>query len=131
MKLIIAFIIRCMKHLPAKTFRDLFVWQRAHQLTLSIYERTKNFPREELYGLTSQIRRSAMSVAANICEGFKKLSPADKLRILNISQGSLSETKYYLILSRDLKLSETTDLMVMADEVSRLLESYMQAIRKK
>ena len=119
-----------MKHIPAKSFRDLIVWQKAHQLVLSIYRMTKQFPKEEIYGLTSQIRRSSVSVTANIAEAFKKKSALDKLRILNISQGSLSETEYFLVLSQDLNYGETNSLVNLADEVSRLLENYMKAIKK-
>lgn len=115
---------------PAKSFRDLIVWQKAHELVLGIYSLTKNFPKEEIYGLTSQMRRSSTSVAANIAESFKKKSPLDKIRILNIAQGSLSETEYFLILVKDLNYGEVHELMVLADEVGRLLESYMKAIKK-
>src|SRR5687768_1576379 len=94
------------KRIPAKSFKDLIVWQKAHSLVLEIYKQTKAFPKEEMYCLTSQIRRSSISVAANIAEAFKKKSSADKLRILNISQGSLSETEYYLILSKDLEYGD-------------------------
>ena len=83
---------------PAQSFRDLVVWQRAHQLVLGIYKMTNSFPKEELYGTTSQVKRSSVSVAANIAEGFKKKGKKDKLRFFNIAQGSLSETEYYLIL---------------------------------
>jgi four helix bundle protein len=118
------------KRSPSKSFRDLVVWQKAHALVLDIYKITKDFPKEEMYCLTSQIRRSSISVAANIAEAFKKKSPADKLRILNISQGSLSETEYFLILAQDLGYGEMSNLMNSADEVGRILESYMKAIRK-
>jgi len=114
----------------AKSFRDLVVWQKAHQLVLAIYSTTIRFPKEEKFGLTSQIRRSTISVAANIAEAFKKKSSLDKLRILNISQGSLSETEYYLILSQDLEYGKMNELMDKADEVGRILEAYMNAIRK-
>jgi len=115
---------------PAKSFRDLVVWQKAHELVLGIYKITTEFPREEIYGLTAQIRRSSTSVAANIAEGFKKKSNIDKVRILNIAQGSLSETEYFLILTKDLKYSNVDHLMSLADEVGRLLEAYIKAIRK-
>src|SRR5690349_5056346 len=114
----------------AKSFRDLVVWKKAHQLVLAVYSITKRFPNEEKFGLTSQIRRSSISVAANIAEAFKKKSSLDKLRILNISQGSLSETEYYLILSEDLEYGKMNELMDKADEVGRILEAYMNAIRK-
>src|SRR5258708_40111868 len=109
----------------AKSFKDLIVWQKAHRLVLDVYKRTKLFPKEEMYGLTSQIRRSSVSVAANIAEGFRKRGPADKVRFLNISQGSLSETEYYLTLAKDLEYTDTNELLYQADEVGRILESYM------
>ena len=114
----------------AKSFKDLIVWQRAHELVLNVYAVTRTFPKEELYALTSQIRRSAVSVAANIAESFKKQSALDKVRILNIAQGSLSETEYYLVLVSDLQYANVTDLMAKSVEVSRLLESYKNAIKK-
>ena len=86
----------------AKSFEDLIVWQKAHQLVLSIYKSTKGFPKTEMYGLVDQIQRSAVSVAANIAEGFRKRSKAEKRHYLNIAHGSLEETRYYLILSKDL-----------------------------
>ena len=114
----------------SKSFKDLIVWQKAHQLVLNVYKATKHFPKEETYGLTSQIRRSSVSVAANIAEGFKKKGIADKLRYMNIAQGSLSETDYHLILANDLEYFNTSGLLNNADEVGRLLESYMQGIKR-
>ena len=84
---------------PAKSFQDLLVWQKSHQFVLGVYGLTKNFPRSETYGLTSQFRRAAVSIPANIAEGFRKRGKADKVRFLNIAQGSLEECRYYLILS--------------------------------
>ncbi|MBY0432717.1 MAG: four helix bundle protein [Cyclobacteriaceae bacterium] len=118
-----------MKNIPAKSFKDLIVWQKAHELVISIYRIITQFPKEELYGLTSQIRRSSASVAANIAEAFKKRSGLDKLRILNIAQGSLSETQYHLVLAADLRYGDVSLLEMKAEEVSKLLESYMKAIR--
>jgi four helix bundle protein len=117
------------KRQASKSFRDLIVWQKAHELVLGVYQKTQAFPREEAFALTSQIRRSAMSVAANIAEGFKKTSSKDKVRIYNIAQGSLSETEYFLVLSQDLKYGDMNKLMVKADEVGRILGSYMKAIK--
>lgn len=77
----------------AKSFKDLIVWQKAHSFVLDFYALSKNFPKEELYGLTSQSRKSAVSITANIAEGFKKHSDKDKIRFYNISQGSLEETR--------------------------------------
>ncbi len=115
---------------PAKCFEDLLVWQKAHQFTIGIYGYTRNFPREEVYGLTSQFRRAAVSIAANIAEGFKKRSAKDKARFMNIAQGSLEECRYYLILSKDLKYGENQPLADLLGEVSRMLESYHDAITK-
>jgi four helix bundle protein len=80
------------KRKPARTFQDLIVWQKAHQFVLGVYRFTKNFPKEEMYGLTSQLRRSAVSIPANIAEGFKKRGVTDKKRYFNIAQGSLEES---------------------------------------
>lgn len=117
--------------LPARTFKDLVVWQHAHQLVIEMYKMTREFPREELYGLTSQMRRAAVSEAANIAEAFKKRSPSDKVRILNIAQGSLSESQYFLILTKDLKYAETDLLAKKSLDVARLLEAYINSIRGK
>ncbi len=112
----------------AKSFQDLIVWQKAHQFVLDVYRYTSTFPKSELYGLTSQFRRSAVSVPANIAEGFKKKGKPDKARFLNIAQGSLEESRYYLILSQDLEYGDTTELNSMADEIGKMLRSYADAI---
>jgi four helix bundle protein len=117
-----------MNYLPAKSFEDLIVWQKAHQFVLSIYRYTSTFPKEEVYVLTSQFRRAAISIAANIAEGFKKKGKKDKRRFLNIAQGSLEECRYYLILSRDLNYGENKNLGEQLIEVSKLLEAYSNAI---
>ncbi len=85
-----------MKRLPAKSFEDLIVWQKAHQLVLAVYRMSEGFPKSEVYGLTAQLRRATVSIPANIAEGFKKRTKADKARFLNIAQGSLEECRYYL-----------------------------------
>ena len=113
---------------PAKTFEDLVVWQKAHKFALEVYRFTDSFPRSELYGLTSQLRRAAVSVAANIAEGFKKIGKADKARFMNTSQGSIEECRYYLILVKDLGYGETQELNSLLEEVSKLLTSYRSAI---
>lgn len=120
-----------MKHIPAKTFKDLIVWQHAHLLVIEVYRMTKQFPKEELFGLTSQTRRAAVSVAANIAESFKKRSSLDKMRILNIAQGSLSESQYYLILAQDLEYANTNTLNNKSVDVARLLEAYISSIKRK
>lgn len=118
------------KRKPAQSFKELIVWQKAHQLVPNVYRATKSFPKEEIYGLTSQMRRSSVSVAANISEGFKKKGTADKLKYMNTAQGSLSETDYHLLLANDLGYFDTGNLLKDVDEVGRLLESYMQGIKR-
>ncbi|MGH9900825.1 MAG: four helix bundle protein [Pyrinomonadaceae bacterium] len=113
---------------PAGTFQELIVWQKAHQLVLSVYKFTDSFPQKELYGLTSQFRRAAVSIPANIAEGFKKKSKTDKARFMNIAQGSLEECRYYTILAKDLGYGDSQTLMSQVEEVSRLLEKYYSAI---
>ena len=113
---------------PAGTFEDLVVWQKAHQFVIAVYRLSRTFPRSETYGLSSQFRRAAVSVAANIAEGFRKRGKADKLRFLNIAQGSLEESRYYLILARDLDYGDVSELQAVLAEVSKLLEAYSQAI---
>jgi len=117
-----------MKMMPAKSFQDLIVWQKAHQLVLSIYLFSNNFPKHEIYGLTSQIRRAVISIPANIAEGFKKKTKPDKVKFMNISQGSLEECRYYLIVAKDLGYGDTSQLMPQLEEVSKLLEAYTAAI---
>ena len=117
---------------PARQFTDLVVWQKAHALVLSVYAVTRSFPREELFGLTSQWRRAAVSIAANIAEGFRKRGLADKSRFLNTAEGSLDECRYYAILASDLKyMVNRKELLNQADEVARLLHAYGRAIQSK
>lgn len=111
-----------------KTFKDLIVWQKAHKFVLGVYKQTESFPKSEMFGLTSQLRRASVSIVANIVEGYKKKSKLDKLRFLNISQGSLEETRYYLILANDLKYFDTSELMNQLEEVSKMLNSYCSKI---
>ena len=113
---------------PARSFQDLVVWQKAHGFVLAVYRLTERFPKHELYGLTSQLRRAVVSVAANIAEGFRKRGKADKARFLNTAEGSLEECRYYLILAQDLGYAGTEELSIAADEVGRLLGGYGRAI---
>jgi four helix bundle protein len=115
---------------PASSFADLVVWQKAHGFVLSAYQLTGNFPAHELYGLTGQLRRAAVSIAANIAEGFRKRSTADKLRFFEIAHGSLEECRYYLLLAGDLGYGRTEHLQTQLAEVSRLLSSYAGVIRR-
>jgi four helix bundle protein len=114
--------------LPAKTFRDLLVWHRAHEFVLSIYKLTATFPRQEVYGLCSQMRRAAVSIPANIAEGFRKRGKADKARFMNTAEGSVEEGGYYLVLASDLGYGETSGQMTSLEEVSKLLGAYAAAI---
>jgi four helix bundle protein len=114
---------------PARSFRDLIVWQKAHAFVLGIYEVSKGFPREEVYGLTSQFRRAAVSIPANIAEGFCRRSSLEKLRFLNIAHSSLEETRYYLILAEDLGYGTLGAHMTKLEEVSKLLTAYGQTLK--
>ena len=115
-----------------KDFRQLQVWAKSHQLALAIYKITKEFPKEELYGLTSQIRRSSTSIPTNIAEGCGKYTDADFARFLQIAMGSASETEYQLLLSHDLGFLNTEQYNVLnADvtEVKRMLASLRRTLR--
>ena len=113
---------------PAKSFQDLVVWRKSHALALGIYRVSSRYPKTELYGLTSQVRRAATSVPANIAEGFKRASRADKARMLNLAQGSLEELRYFLLLANDLGYEGDPTLAVDLDEVARLLDAYRKKI---
>ena len=109
-----------------KNFRDLHVWQKAHILTLASYKATENFPKHEMYGLTSQIRRSAASIAANIAEGCGKRGNAEFQRYLGIATGSASELEYHFLLARDLGLVSEDDYVQLNTgvvEVKKMLAS--------
>ena len=112
----------------AQTFNDLIVWQKAHLFVLAVYRMSQTFPRTEIYGLSSQFRRAAVSIAANIAEGFRKRGKADKLRYYNIAQGSLEECRYYLILTKDLEYGDVSEGTLLLAEVSTLLEAYSRSI---
>jgi four helix bundle protein len=113
---------------PAKSFQDLIVWQKAHDFVLQVHAATRRFPKEERYALSSQFRRAAISIPANIAEGFRKHSKQDKARLLNIAEGSLEECRYYLILAHDLGHLERGPLWELSEEVGRLLNAYRRAI---
>lgn len=114
----------------SQTFRDVLLWKKAHAWVLGVYRYTERFPRHELFGLTSQLRRAAVSIPANFAEGFKKQGKNDKIRFNNIAQGSLEECRYDLILARDLGYGDGFDLMSSLEEISRMLESYVRALWK-
>lgn len=113
---------------PARTFQDLLVWQKAHRFVLDIYALTTGFPKPETYGLSLQMRRAAVSIPANIAEGFRRRGKADKARFMNIAEGSVEECRYFLILAKDLGYGDTVGLAASLEEVSRLLNAYATAI---
>jgi four helix bundle protein len=113
---------------PARNFQDLLVWQKAHELVLGVYRITAAFPKHEMFGLSSQMQRAAVSVPANIAEGFKRRGRADKARFLNIAQASLEECRYFLILTRDLGYAKTDTILALLDETSRFLDNYCHSL---
>lgn len=112
----------------AKTFRDLMVWRKAHEFVLEVYRLTSTFPQIEIYGLVQQMRRAAVSIPANIAEGFTRRGKTDKARFMNIAESSLEESRYYLILAQDLGYAQTDALKNSLQEVSRLLNAYARSI---
>ena len=113
------------------SFKDIKAWQQAHEFVVDVYRFTRHYPQEEKFGLCSQFQRAAVSIPANIAEGYKKLSKADKLRFMNIAQGSLEECRYYILLSKDIgyiddKAQSYLDTKI--ENVSRLLNAYSKAI---
>ena len=120
-----------MDNVVTYSFENIIAWQKAHQFVLLTYKVTRHFPEDEKFGLTSQFRRAAVSIEANIAEGYKKLSKADKLRFFNIAQGSLEECRDYHVLSRDLGYLDSTEfenLHQSIEETSKFLNSYCKAI---
>ena len=116
----------------AKSFRDLEVWQKCHQLVVDIYELTGTFPDFEKFGLSSQMRRTAVSIAANIAEGFAKRGKRDKINYYNISQGALEELKYYLLLAGDLKYcGSTIELLEKAEKIGMMLNALISSIMRR
>ena len=115
-----------------KDFRDLRVWSKAHAMTIGIYKTTKDFPREELFGITSQMRRAASSIGANIAEGTGRRSDGELTRYLHIARGSAAELEYHLLLARDLDLLSTVKFDLLngqVDEVQRMLTSLIQQVQ--
>ena len=116
------------KSSPATGFESLLVWQKSHQFVLEIYHMTQHFPESEKFGLTSQFRRAAISIPANIAEGYGKRSVADKARFFNIAQGSMNECRYYLRLTSDLGYSKTEQHFKQIDEIGRMLNAYTKKV---
>lgn len=112
-----------------KTFQEILAWQKAHALALKIYSVTATYPKQEIFGLVSQMRRCAVSIPSNVAEGFKRSSTKDSIHFYNISEGSLEELKYQLILSRDLKYISPADfqnLQELTNDVGRLLYGWIR-----
>jgi four helix bundle protein len=117
-----------------KDFKELKVWQKAYTLSFAVYEAARAFPREEIYGLTSQLRRSAVSVGANIAEGCGRRSDGELVRFLQIARGSASEMEHHLLLARDLKFLSAgahQDLEKRLQEVQRMLAALVSSIQEK
>jgi four helix bundle protein len=115
-------------------FSDLTVWQKAHELALASYKLTASFPKSEQYGIVSQLRRSAASVAANIAEGFGRRTTKELLRCLQISRGELEEARYFLILSRDLGYISPPDFEPMndrCDSVAQLINALGRSLKER
>jgi four helix bundle protein len=115
-------------------FSDLTVWQKAHELTLETYRLTEKFPRSEQFGIISQMRRAAASVSANIAEGFGRRTTNELLRCLQISRGELEETRYFLILSRDLghiSASEFGNMKERCDSVGQLINALGRSLKNR
>ena len=115
-----------------KDFKELNVWRKAREATLSLYRLTQPFPKEELFGLTSQIRRAASSIGANIAEGCGRRSDGECVRFLNVARGSAVELEYHLLLARDLKLPPVGTFSTLdrqLDEIQRMLTTLIQRVK--
>jgi len=114
----------------SKTFKDLIIWQKAHKMVLEIYKITKNFPKDEMFILVSQIRRAAISVSANIVEGFRRKTLKDSINFYYVANASLEELKYHILLARDLRYIDEhkyQQLEVLMNEVSMVLNSWIKS----
>ena len=115
-----------------KDFKELKIWHKAYDLALVIYEASRSFPREEMYGLTSQLRRAAVSIGANIAEGCGRRSDGELVRFLQIARGSASEVEHHLLLARDLKFLQAArhqDIEKRLQEVQRMLTSLVSSVQ--
>jgi len=113
-----------------KTFKELKVWVKAHELVLGVYLITKKFPFDERYALIQQLRRAAVSIASNIVEGFSRLSVKESLHFYNIARGSLEETKYQLLIAKDLEYMPVEvyeKIINQCDEVGKMLNAWVQS----
>lgn len=113
-----------------QSYRSLKMWQVAHEWVLEVYRLTRVFPRDEKFALADQLRRSASSVAMNIAEGYGRRGITDKLRFYNIAEASLNEADYQLLLAQDLGYARTDALQTTAEEIMRMLTTYMRRLRE-
>lgn len=116
-----------------KDFHDIKVWHKAHNLTIKIYKITESFPREQVYGLTSQIRRAAVSIPTNIAEGCGRNTETEFARFMDIASGSASELDYLLLLSKDVSLLDEGSyegLLVDLVEIRKMLTTFIKTVRK-
>ncbi len=116
---------------PAKRFQDLEVWKNSHACVLDVYRLTATFPTDERFGMISQFRRAAVSIPANIAEGFRKYTPAEKGRFFNTAEGSPEECRYYCILAKDLEYGDTLKLQKALDVIAAQLNAYLRCVREK
>ena len=119
---------------PIRSYRDLIVWQKAMALAALCYVKTRSFPRSEAFGLTTQIRRAAASIPANIAEGNGRENTGSYIQFLRISQGSLKELETHVLLSQTVELMKTPDaeqILEMTEEVGKLLRSLIRALQDK
>src|SRR5579863_693662 len=117
-----------------RNYRDLQVWEKAHALTLDLYRTSRSFPKEEIYGITSQIRRAAMSIGANLAEGCGRRSAHELARFVRIALGSASELDYHLLVCRDLGFLKTEDFGCFSKdltEIRKMLTSFLSSIEKQ
>jgi four helix bundle protein len=116
-----------------KTFTDIIAWSEAHKLVIQLYQLTVQFPKEEMFGLTSQIRRAAVSITSNIAEGFGRNSFKEKLRFYYISQGSIIEIKNQLLIARDVKMISNEKFNEIDDQINhthRLLQGFISKTKQ-
>ena len=117
-----------------QSFKEVYAWQRAHAFVVLVYQTTKNYPKHELFGLCPQFQRAAVSIAANIAEGYRRDGMSDKLRFLNIAQGSLEECRYFILLSYDLNyidINTYNNMNMSIEEASKLLNAYYKGIKER
>jgi four helix bundle protein len=116
--------------MKTKSVSELDFFNKSHRFVLDIYRITQKFPKSEIFGLTSQMRRSAVSIPANLAEGYARKGKKDKIRFYNIAEGSINECRYYILLSKDLSYSIDNNLIDKLNEISKMLKQYIRSIEK-